>query len=49
MPPRVRIQLVTRLADIENNLAYGTQERLQLGGLIAGFSSVRDEIVAFAK
>lgn len=48
MPPKVRIQLISRLADVETYLASGTSERLQLGGLIAAFTDARDGIVAAA-
>lgn len=48
-PPHVRITLCEKLADIENRLAYGTNERLQLGSLVAAFSLVRDDIVAAAQ
>ncbi len=49
MPAKTRIHLVSRLADIENNLAGATSERLQIGGMIAGFTDARAEIVAAAK
>ena len=49
MPPKVRINLVSVLADVENNLAFGTSERLQLGGLIGAFTEARDGIVAAAQ
>ena len=48
MPSDVRINLVERLADIEYNLASATSERLQLGGLIAGFLEAREKLVAVA-
>ncbi|KAF8073115.1 RFC3 [Scenedesmus sp. PABB004] len=48
LPPRVRITLVDKLADIEHRLAYGCSEALQLGALVAAFALVRDEIVAAA-
>jgi hypothetical protein len=48
-PPHVRVSLCEKLADIENRLAYGTSERLQLGSLVAAFSLVRDDIVAAAE
>ena len=43
MPAKTRINLVSRLADIENNLAGATSERLQIGGMIAGFTDARAE------
>lgn len=49
MPQHVRIRLVACLADVENNLAYGTSEKLQLGGLVAAFTEARDAIVAAAQ
>jgi replication factor C subunit 3/5 len=38
MPPRVRIELVSKMADIEHRLAYGTNDRLQLGALCGAFA-----------
>lgn len=38
MPPPVRIQLVSKMADIEHRLAYGTSDRLQLGALCGAFA-----------
>lgn len=49
LPPKVRIMLVEKLADIEHRLAYGCSEQLQLGALVAAFSLVRDDIVAAAQ
>lgn len=48
MPAKIRIALIERLADIEYNLAHATSERLQLGGLIGGFTDAKDGIVAAA-
>ena len=48
LPPRVKIELVDKLADIEHRLAYGTNERLQLGALVAMCVLVRPQIVAAA-
>ena len=36
-----RLPLIVRLAELENNLACGANERLQLTGLIAAFQAVR--------
>jgi replication factor C subunit 3/5 len=49
LPPKVRITLVEKLADIEHRLAYCCSEQLQLGALVAAFSLVRDDIVAAAQ
>ncbi len=49
LPPKVRVTLVEKLADIEYRLASGTNERLQLGSLVAAFSLVRPDIVAAAQ
>lgn len=38
MPPPVRIELVSKMADIEHRLAYGTNDRLQLGALCGAFA-----------
>lgn len=48
MPAKTRINLTERLADVENNLASATSERLQVGGMISGFVDARDSIVAMA-
>lgn len=49
MPPRVRVALLAKLADIEHRLAFGTSERLQLGALSGAFAEAREGIVAAAK
>jgi replication factor C subunit 3/5 len=49
LPPRVRITLVEKLADIEHRLAFGCSEALQLGALVAAFALARDDIVAAAQ
>jgi len=48
MPAKTRINLIERLADVENNLASATSERLQVGGMISGFVDARESIVAMA-
>jgi replication factor C subunit 3/5 len=49
MPNLVRVELIDKMADIENSLAYGTSEKLQLGALLACFLRAREGIVASAK
>lgn len=49
LPPRVRVELVERLADVEARLAYGTSEKLQLGSLVGAFTKAREDIVAAAR
>lgn len=49
LPPKIRITLVMKLADVEQRLAYGCSEALQLGALVAAFALVRDDIVAAAQ
>lgn len=49
LPPRVRITLVEKLADVEHRLAYGCSEALQLGALVSAFVLARDDIVAAAE
>ena len=49
MPPRVRIELVSKLGAIEHRLAYGTSERLQLGALCGAFAEAKEGIVAAAQ
>lgn len=48
MPNKVRIDLVAKMAEIENNLAYSTNERLQLGALLGCFLEAREGIVKAA-
>lgn len=49
MPPRVRVELVSKLGAIEHRLSYGTSERLQLGALCGAFAEAKEGIVAAAK
>jgi replication factor C subunit 3/5 len=44
LPDELRLPLVIRLAELENNLACGANERLQLTGLIAAFQTARADI-----
>lgn len=47
-PPRIRITLLEKMADVEYRLASGTSEKIQLSSLIAAFQAVRDYVVADA-
>lgn len=49
LPLHVRLQLLEKMADIENRLASGTNEKIQLSSLIAAFQVTRDLIVDEAK
>lgn len=49
MPPPIRVQLINALADIEYRLAFGPNEKLQLGAMIAAFTHARIALVAAAK
>ena len=49
MPPKVRIELVSRLAATEHRLAYGTSDALQLGAVCGAFADAKEGIVAAAK
>ena len=49
MPARVRIELVTRLAETEHRLAYGTSDKLQLGAVCGAFADAKEGIVAEAQ
>ncbi|KAL8167225.1 hypothetical protein V2J09_008724 [Rumex salicifolius] len=49
MPADVRAKLVNDLADIEYRLTFGCNDKLQLGSLIATFTSARSALVAAAK
>jgi replication factor C subunit 3/5 len=49
MPPRVRVDLLVRLADTEHRLAYGTSEKLQLGAVCGAFAAAKEGIVAGAQ
>ena len=48
MPEAARMDLVERLADLENTLSTGAHDRLQLGSLIHAFVDARLAIVAAA-
>eukprot|EP00798_Chlamydomonas_sp_ICE-L_P023993 gene23993-9566_t len=49
LPTKVKVELVERLAEVEYRLAYGTNERLQLGSLVGAFIRAREDIVKAAK
>lgn len=49
MPSTIRVQLVNTLADIEYRLAFGPNEKLQLGALIGAFTHARIALVAAAE
>mmetsp|Transcript_27622 Transcript_27622/g.71661 ORF Transcript_27622/g.71661 Transcript_27622/m.71661 type:complete len:334 (-) Transcript_27622:143-1144(-) len=49
MPNATLIDIIDKLADVEHRLAYGTNERLQLGSLLGTFLQARETIVAAAK
>lgn len=49
LPLQVRCDLIDKLADLEYRLAYGTNEKLQLGALVGAFATGREAIVAAAK
>lgn len=45
MPAHVRVDLVSKLAETEYRLAYGTSEQLQLGAICGAFAHARQGIV----
>jgi len=49
IPQTVRMDLVDVLASVEHRLAYGTSEKIQLGDVIAAFTSARRNIIAAAQ
>ncbi|KAF9608976.1 hypothetical protein IFM89_012315 [Coptis chinensis] len=49
MPSDVRVNLINDLADIEYRLTFGSNDKLQLGSLIASFTKARSALVAAAK
>lgn len=49
LPQAARIELVEALAETEYRLAFGTNEKLQLGGLIGAFVRARDMVVQAAR
>jgi replication factor C subunit 3/5 len=49
LPIKVKIALVEHLADCEHRLASGTNERLQLGGMVGAFVKAREEVVKAAQ
>ncbi|XP_065566111.1 replication factor C subunit 5-like [Artemia franciscana] len=44
LPPKVRIYLLEKLAELEVRLAAGTNEKLQLSSLVATFQTVRNAV-----
>ncbi|XP_047141890.1 replication factor C subunit 5 isoform X1 [Hydra vulgaris] len=44
-PPRVRMILLDKMAEVEYRLAAGTSEKIQLSSLIACFQCIRDTVV----
>ncbi|CAD7702145.1 unnamed protein product [Ostreobium quekettii] len=49
MPTSIRIDLVSKLADIEHRLTLATSEELQLGALVGAFTEAREKIVKVAE
>jgi replication factor C subunit 3/5 len=49
LPTAQRGQVLEKLADLEHRLAFGTNERLQLGSLVGAFVLAREAIVAAAR
>ncbi|GAX72584.1 hypothetical protein CEUSTIGMA_g40.t1 [Chlamydomonas eustigma] len=49
LPIKVKIALVEHLADCEHRLASGTNEKLQLGGMVGAFVKAREEVVKAAQ
>merc|ERR1711934_407660 len=47
-PMKVRVFLTEKLADIEYRLTFGTNERLQLAGLVGVFAEGREMVLAEA-
>eukprot|EP00116_Pleurobrachia_bachei_P007433 sb/3467695/ len=47
-PSKTKIQILTKLADIEYRLAFGSSEKLQMGALVAAFVSAKDPLVKMA-
>ncbi|XP_030647368.1 replication factor C subunit 5 [Chanos chanos] len=45
-PPKIRINLLVKLADIEYRLASGTSEKIQLSSMVAAFQAVRDIVAS---
>eukprot|EP00271_Cylindrocystis_brebissonii_P005139 TRINITY_DN17087_c0_g2_i1.p1 TRINITY_DN17087_c0_g2~~TRINITY_DN17087_c0_g2_i1.p1 ORF type:complete len:362 (+),score=66.90 TRINITY_DN17087_c0_g2_i1:201-1286(+) len=48
MPSAVRIGVIDAMADVEYRLAFGTNEKLQLGALVGAFATARAALVASA-
>lgn len=44
MEQSVRIQLLKDLAEVEYNLAWGTNEKVQTGAMVSAFQLTRDKI-----
>lgn len=43
-PTKVKLHLIVKMADIEDRLAHGTSEKLQLSSMIAAFQVARDMV-----
>jgi replication factor C subunit 3/5 len=48
MPDPVRIELISRMADVEYRLAFAVSERLQLGSLVGAFAEAKEGLVKAA-
>eukprot|EP00742_Colponemidia_sp_Colp-10_P008278 GILJ01008952.1.p1 GENE.GILJ01008952.1~~GILJ01008952.1.p1 ORF type:complete len:334 (+),score=52.34 GILJ01008952.1:35-1036(+) len=48
-PPKIRMQLLIRLADIEYRLAFGANEKIQVGSLVGCFQEVRETMASSAQ
>ncbi len=42
IPPKIRIQLLIKLAALEERLLKGTSEKIQLGSMVSAFQITRD-------
>lgn len=45
LPPRVISQLIIKMASIEERLASGCTEKIQIAAMIAAFQIARDQVV----
>ena len=48
MPDPVRIELISKMADVEYRLAFAVSERLQLGSLVGAFAEAKEGLVKAA-
>ena len=49
IPDKIKIHLLTKMADLEHRLLNGSSEKIQLGSLLAAFQVTRDMVAEEAQ